>query len=234
MIDLDALSCASKESLMHGIHSQGHIVALRMPVAVRACRLCGVGLCLHPHLMTIFLNHRTTTLTTHLHRQTIRIGAVSCVAVETTSWYNGLCDNGIFIKRTKFALIDAYITTHLIAWFDTTIGKSPVIKTSLTYKDIKVFILGPLPIFLRADSHGQLATLILFCQRMPFVDIKISPFTVHMKFPPLFTFNCYIHTVDSLIGKVKIQGSDIGRNRHTYIIGIDFWQLTCQCRIIGS
>ena len=184
--------------------------------------------------MTVLLNHRTTTLTTHLNRQTIRIGAVSCMTVKATSRNNGLCDNSIFTKGTKFPLIDSYVTSYFIARFDTTIGKSPVIKTGLTYKYIKIFVLGPLSIFLYANCHRQLTTLILLCQRMPFINIKISPITVHMKFAPLAAFYDDIHTIDRLVGKIEIQGGDIGRNRHTSIVWINSGLLTYQCGILGA
>ena len=225
MIDLYALSRSCEETLMHGVHSQSHIVALRMPVTIGAGSFCGVRLRLHPRLTTVFLYQRATSLTTHLHRDTVGVRAVGSMTVETTARHDGLRQDGIFLEGVQFALIDADIASHLIAGLDTTIGQSPLIEPVLTDKDVKVFILSPFPVFLDADGQGDLSTLVLFCQLMPVVDVEVSPVTIDMYLSSLTALRDHIQAVNILVGKVEIQRCDIRRDRHPDIVRINLWQL---------
>ena len=234
MIDLDALTSTGKETLMHGVHGHRHIIAIRMPVAIRTSRPCDIGLRLYPLLLTVLLDHRASTFSSHLQGDTVGVRAVGCMAVKATAWYDGLCQNSIFIEGVDVSLIDADVAPHLIAGLDATIGQAPVVESVFAHEDRKVLISRPLTVFLHADCHFKLSSLVLFCQLVPVVDIEISTVALSMKHSALAALNDHIHAVDRLISKVEVQWCDIGRYRHTDIIGIDRWQLLCLCRVLRS
>ena len=224
MVHLNTLASTREETLMHGVHGHGHIVALGMPVAIRTCRSGDVGLRLYPRLMTVFLNHRTATLTTHLQSDTIGIRAVGRMAVETTAWHHGLRQDSVFIKGMDIPLVDADIASHLIARLDTAIGQSPVVEALAADENRKVLVLCPLAVFLHADRHRQLSALVLFCQLVPVVDVEVGKVTLSMYLSAFTALDDHIHTVDRLIGKVKVQWCNIGRDCHPDIVRIDFRQ----------
>ena len=161
VIYLNTLSCASKETLMHRVNSHCHIVALWVPVTVRASRLGRIGLGFYPSLLTIFLYHGTPTLATHLQGNTVGIGTVGCMTIKASAWHNGLCKDGSLIKITEITLVDADIAPHLVAWFYTAIGQSPFVQIIFAYIDIKVIILCPLAVFLHTNREGDFSTSVL-------------------------------------------------------------------------
>ena len=224
MIHLNALTCSRKETLMHGVHSHGHIIAIRVPVTIRASRLCRVRLRLHPRLLTILLYHGSPTLATHLQGDTVGVGAIGCMTVEATTGHNRLCQDSIFIKGMDIPLVYTDIATHLIARFDTTVGQTPIIKRVLTDTNREILILFPLSFFLHTNGNGQFAPDVLFGKRMPVGYIEISPSAIYMQFPSFATLNDHIHTFNILISNVEVQGSDTGRNGYTDVIRIDLWQ----------
>ena len=209
---------------MHGVHGHRHIVAGRMPVAVRACRLRGIGLCLYPRLLAVFLDHRAPAFASHLQGDTVGVCAVGRMAVEATTGYNALRQEGILIEGVDISLIDADVASHLIAGLDTTIGQPPVVEAVFAHKDSEVLILRPLTVFLYTDRHREFASLILFGQLVPVVHVKVGVIAIGMQFSSLTAFDDHIHAVDGLISEVKVQWCDIGRNRHTDIIRIDLRQ----------
>ena len=206
---------------MHGVHSHRYIVALRMPVAVRASRFGRIRFRFHPSLPAVFLNHRAPTLTTHLEGDTVGIRMISCMTIETTSWHHRFRQDGVLIEGAQFALIDADIATYLIARFDATIGQSPFIKTIVADKDIKIVILCPMTITFYSNCEGNLTALVLLSQLVPLVDIKIGPFAFSSNLSTLTAKGHHIHTVEDIVFDIKVQWGDICRNRHTDIVGID-------------
>ena len=225
MIHLYPLARSCEETLMHGVHGQRHIVALRMPIAVGSGSFRGVRLRLHPRLTTVFLYQRTASLTTHLHRDTVGVCAVGGMAVEATARHDGLRQDGIFLEGVQVALVDADVAAHLIAGLDTAIGQSPLVEPVLTDEDVKVLILSPFPVLLDADGEGHLAALVLFCQFVPVVDVEVRPVTIDMYLSTLAAFHDHIHAVNILIGKVEIQRRNVRRDRHPDIVWIDLRQL---------
>ena len=232
MIHLYPLARSCEETLMHGVHGQSHIVALRMPIAIRAGSLRGVRLCLHPSLTTVFLYQRAASLTTHLHRDTVGVRAVGCMAVEATAWHDRLRQDGIFLEGVQVALVDADVAAHLIAWLDAAIGQSPLVEPVLTDEDVKVLILSPFSVLLDADGQGDFSALILFCQFVPVVDVEVRPVTIDMYLSTLAAFHDHIHAVNILVGKVEIQRRNVRRDRHPDIVRIDLRQLLYHRRIL--
>ena len=156
------------------------------------------------------------------------------MTIEATPRHHRFRQDGILIKTMDIALVDADVTTDLIAGLDATIGQTPVIKSVLADEDCKVLILLPLTLFLYTDRYREFTTLVLFRQLMPVIDSEIRIVALSMQFATLRAFDDNIHAVDLLVSKVKVQRCDIGRDCHTDIVGIDFWQLPCLHRIHRS
>ena len=111
-----------------------------------------------------------------------------------------ILDDGRLIEGREVPLIQSHVTEHLVAWGDTAIGQSPLVKGIRTDAYGEVLVLLPLAVLPDTDGEGQLSALILLRQGMPVVDIKVGIVALCMQFTSLAAFDHHIHQVDILIG----------------------------------
>ena len=232
MVDLDALARSGEEALVDAVHGQGHVVALRVPVAVGACGAGGVGLGLHPRLPAVLLYHRTTAFAAYLHRNAVGIGAVGRVAVEAAARHGGLGQDGVLAEGVDVALVDADVAAHLVAGLDAAVGQPPVVERGLTDVYPEVAVLRPLAVLLGADGHGELAAPVLAGQLVPLIDAEVGPLAVGVQLATLRALHHYVHAVDGLVGKVEVQRGDVGGDGHADVVGVDVGQLVNLCGIL--
>ena len=196
-----------------------------MPITVGACRLRRVRLCLHPGLVSVLLDQRPSPLASHLQGETVRMGPIGRMTIKAPAWNRRLRQDGILVESTQAALINADVTTYLIARFDATIGQPPLIECIRTYYHLKILVLPPLPVFFLTHGKYQLTAFVLLGQCVPFIDIKISQSAIAVHLAPFTASDDDIHTVDGLVNHIKVQWRNIRRNGHPDIVRIYLWQL---------
>ena len=131
------------------------------------------------------------------------------------------------------ALVDADISAYLVPWWDAPVGESIIIEGIRTHIDGEVKVLCPLSSGSRTHRDSELSAHILTGQFMPFLYIEIGPLAIDMQFASTAPADLHIHTVETCIGHIEVERSDVRRHRHPHIIGIYSGELADHLGIVG-
>ena len=222
------------ESLTCLVGREGTILPAGMPIGIdhRATQLVIAGF--QPFSLSVYLEHGGTMVATHMKDKLRGVGLMGRMAVDTHAWHLSILYDRILIEGREVALIEAHLTECLIAWSNTAVGQSPLIEGIRTDADRKVLVLLPLAVLQDTDGKGELSALVLLSQLVPIVYIKVSLIALNMHLTALRAAHHHIHAVDISLHTVKVQWSDLCRNRHPDIVRIDRRQLTYLYRVLWS